>query len=312
MEKIKPNISIVTPVFNEQDVLREFYHQISGLMNKLGLAYEIIFVDDGSTDQSAETLKEIYAQSAGIARIVYLARNFGQQLAITAGVRHAVGQAVVILDCDLQDPPDVVVKFIEKWREGYDVVYGVRSDRKGETWFKRWSAEMFYKILAHVTDVRIPRNVGDFYLLDRKVVDVLDRMEERHRFIRGLVAWAGFRRQAVEYVRQPRFAGETKYGFFKMLKFSFDALTSFSFVPLRFIAICGAGISLLAFMGILLVFIIKMANPRVVLGWASLMVTVLFMGGIQLLAIGVIGEYLARVGDDVKRRPLYTVQEVLE
>ena len=285
---------------------------MSGPLEEEGLDYEIIFVDDGSSDRSPEILSGIQRCSEGKVKVVRLARNFGHQLAITAGERYAEGKAVVIIDCDLQDPPDVAMKFIEKWREGYDVVYGVRSDRKGETRFKRWSAGIFYKILRSAANVDIPSNVGDFYLLDRKVVDVLNTMEERHRFIRGLVAWMGFRRIGIDYVRQPRIAGETKYSFLKMLKFSLDALTSFSFTLLHIISMCGALISCLAFIGIVVVVSVKMFHPAVVLGWSSLMVVVLFMGGIQLLAIGVIGEYLARIGDDVKKRPLYTVQEVLE
>ena len=312
MEKRSPDISIVTPVFNEEDVVREFYERMTGVLNGKDIDYEIIFVDDGSIDRSFEILQEIRASGCGRVRILRLARNFGHQLAMTAGVRYAAGQAVVILDCDLQDPPEVVLTFIEKWRQGYDVVYGKRSERKGETRFKRLSAELFYTVLDHLADVRIPRNVGDFYLLDRKVVDVLDTMDERHRFIRGLVAWVGFKRAGVDYVREARFAGTTKYGLLKMLKFSLDALTAFSFAPLRLISLCGAGISLLAFLGIIAVFILKMIHPGVVLGWSSLMIAVLFMGGIQLLAIGLIGEYLARIGDDVKRRPLYTVQEFLK
>jgi dolichol-phosphate mannosyltransferase len=312
MNRDDRKISIVAPVFNEEDIVKEFYIQMKKLLERSGVNYEIVFVDDGSTDRSFDIIKACRAESRGKVKVVRLARNFGHQLAITAGERHASGDAVVIIDCDLQDPPELVPEFIEKWREGYDVVYGVRSERKGETRFKRWTAKIFYKILRLTSEVDIPSNVGDFYLLDRKVVDALNTMEERHRFIRGLVAWMGFRRIGIPYVRQPRFAGQTKYSFFKMLKFSFDALTSFSFVPLRLIAVFGALISLMAFVGILVVFVVKIFSPQVVLGWSSLMVVILFMGGIQLLAIGVIGEYLARIGDDVKKRPLYTIQEVLE
>jgi len=216
------------------------------------------------------------------------------------------------MDCDLQDPPQMILEFVAKWRAGYNVVYGVRTERKGESFFKRWTASLFYTILRKMANVDIPSNVGDFYLLDRKVVDVLNQMDEHHRFIRGLIAWMGFRRIGVPYVREPRFAGKTKFGFWRMLKFSFDAITSFSFFPLRLIAVFGAVISFLAFLGILAAVYMKFFVPSVSLGWSSLMVVLLFIGGIQLLAIGVIGEYLARIGDDVKRRPLYTVQEVIE
>lgn len=311
MENRDPKISIVTPVFNEVEGVQEFYDQVSEALKSAALSYQIIFIDDGSTDGSFNVLKQIQEDSNGIVKVICLARNFGHQMAITAGVHCADGDAVVVMDSDLQDPPDVILKFIEKWREGYDVVYGVRSDRKGETWFKRFTAEIFYKAIRLVSNVDIPSNVGDFYLLDRKVVDVLNQMEERHRFIRGLVAWAGFRRFGVSYVRQARVSGETKYGLLKMITFSLDAFTSFSFVPLRLISLGGAVISALAFIGILAVFVVKIANPQVVLGWSSLMAVVLFMGGIQLFAVGMIGEYLARIGDDTKKRPLYTVQEIL-
>jgi len=312
MQHSIPEISVVTPVFNEEEVVRTFCDRMSTVLDRMSLPYELIFVDDGSRDRSFELLQQIHDEQPGVVRVVRLARNFGHQLAITAGLRHARGRAVIVLDCDLQDPPELVPSFVERWREGYEVVYGRRSARKGETWFKRFTAGIFYWILDHVASVRIPRDVGDFYLLDRKVVDVLGSMEERHRFIRGLVAWVGFRRVAVDYVREPRFAGVTKYGLFRMIQFSLDALTAFSFAPLRFISLCGAGISFLSFLGILWVFILKIVNPAVVLGWSSLMVAVLFIGGIQLLAIGLIGEYLARIGDDVKHRPLYTIQDVLE
>ncbi|MEW5895016.1 MAG: glycosyltransferase family 2 protein [Candidatus Omnitrophota bacterium] len=312
MELQPPEISVVTPVCNEESVIKEFYYQVTGVLKKCSVNYEIVFIDDGSEDRTFEILKECRQIAQGRVRIVRLSRNFGHQLAITAGERHAKGRAVVVMDGDLQDPPEMIQRFIEKWREGFDIVYGVRSDRQGETLFKRWTASFFYWLMEKVAEVDIPSNVGDFYLLDRKVVNVLNSMDERHRFIRGLVAWMGFRRAGLPYVRRPRFGGYTKYDLFKMIKFSFDALTSFSFVPLRFISMLGALISLLAFTGIMMVFIIKVFNPHVVLGWSSIMVVVLFMGGIQLLAIGVIGEYLARIGDDVKKRPLYIVQETLE
>lgn len=312
MNKNNPEISIVTAVLNEQDVVNEFYIRVKELLDETGLNYEIIVVDDGSRDNTLNILKSIHPESQGKLKVIQFARNFGHQLAITAGARYAKGDAVVIIDSDLQDPPEIILSFIEKWRQGYDVVYGVRSDRKGETWFKKWSAAVFYKVLSSVANVDIPNNVGDFYLLDRKVVDVLDTMSERHRFIRGLVAWMGFKRIGIDYVRKPRYAGKTKYSLFKMIKFSFDAFTSFSFAPLRIIFLCGIFISILAFLGILAVIIVKMFHPEVVLGWASIMVAVLFIGGIQLLGIGLIGEYLARIGDDVKNRPLYTIQSVWE
>ena len=308
----RPEISIVTPVYNEEALAAEFYVQITDVLSRANVNYELVFVDDGSCDRSVEILQECRRDLGGNARIVRLARNFGHQIAITAGQRYASGRAVVVMDCDLQDPPKVVLEFIQKWKEGFDVVYGVRSERRGESLFKRATARLFYWILRLTAHVDIPSNVGDFYLLDRKVVDVLNKMNEHHRFIRGLVAWMGFKRFGVSYIREPRFAGETKYNFWRMLKFSFDALTSFSFALLRMISFLGALMFFLAFFGIGMIFYLKLFTDRTVLGWSSLMVVVLFIGGIQLLAIGVIGEYLARIGDDVKARPLYTVQEVLE
>ncbi|HSV43826.1 MAG TPA: glycosyltransferase family 2 protein [Candidatus Bathyarchaeia archaeon] len=307
-----PEISVASPVYNEKDVIKSFYDQVSNVLSQTDMDYEIVFVDDGSVDGSLDILKACQQASSGRVRVISLARNFGHQIAITAGERNARGRAVVVMDCDLQDPPQMILEFVAKWRAGYNVVYGIRTDRKGESFFKRWTAGLFYAILRKMANVDIPSNVGDFYLLDRKVVDVLNQMDEHHRFIRGLIAWMGFRRIGVPYVREPRFAGKTKFGFWRMLKFSFDAITSFSFFPLRLIAVFGAVISFLAFLGILAAVYMKFFVPSVSLGWSSLMVVLLFIGGIQLLGIGVIGEYLARIGDDVKRRPLYTVQEMIE
>ena len=243
--------------------------------------------------------------------MVKLARNFGHQLAITAGMRSARGQAVVVMDGDLQDPPSVILEFIRHWRQGCQVIYGIRADRKGESLFKKWTAALFYKLIRWITKIDIPENVGDFYLLDRKVVDILNAMEERHRFIRGLIVWVGFKRHGVPYKRDARFAGYTKFGLWKMVKFSMDAITSFSFTPLKAIVWLGAVISALSFAGVLVVLYQKLFTDKTIVGWTSLMVAVLFIGGVQLLAIGIIGEYVARIGDDVKKRPLYTVDEVL-
>ncbi len=312
MNRSDPTLSVVVPVFNEQVLIREFYHRAQAVLDQTGLAYELIFVDDGSTDDSFVILNALHNQAPRRVKVVQLTRNFGHQIAITAGQRNARGQAVVVLDCDLQDPPELIAQFLEKWNEGFDIVYGVRAQRRGETIFKRFTAKIFYKILRMFAFVDIPENAGDFYLLDRKVVDELNRMDECHRFLRGMVAWTGFKRFGVVYDRDARCAGQTKFSFWTMLKFSVDAITSFSFMPLRFISLFGAVISLLAFLGIIIVMVIKISNHAALIGWASLMVTILFIGGIQIFAMGVIGEYLARIGDDVKKRPLYTVQQIVE
>ena len=304
-------ISVVAPVYNEEGGITKFCEAVTAALAPANLDYEIVLVDDGSRDNSFLEMKSCREKNSRI-RIARLARNFGHQLAITAGMRLARGRAVVIMDCDLQDSPTIILQFIQKWRDGYEIVYGVRKERKGETWFKKASAHVFYRLLRASTNIDIPKDAGDFYLLDRKVVDVLSQINERHRFMRGLLAWVGFKRVGVEYVREARLTGVTKYGFWKMLKFSLDAATSFSFVPLRFISILGLFISFLAFLGIVIIIYQKFFTNSTITGWASLMVSVLFIGGIQLIAIGIIGEYLARIGDDVKQRPLYVIAEIVE
>lgn len=306
------DISIVTPVHNEEEAVSGFCDELVKTLNQSRLNFEIIFVDDGSRDNSYEVLKTCQSRCPGRVKILKLGRNFGHQLAITAGMRAARGRAVIIMDSDGQDPPAVILDFIDHWQKGFDIVYGVRTERKGETAFKKLTASLFYKLLRTLTSIDIPENAGDFYLLDRKVVDILNAMEERHRFMRGLVAWIGFKRKGVGYIREPRTKGQTKFGFWRMLKFSFDAATTFSFAPLRAISFLGFIISFFSFLGILVIIYEKLFTSYTVTGWASLMVALLFIGGIQLLAIGVIGEYIARIGDDVKHRPLYTVKEFRE
>ncbi|MBF0387425.1 MAG: glycosyltransferase family 2 protein [Candidatus Omnitrophica bacterium] len=310
--KDQVEISIVSPVFNEEAGIDSFYRELKRVCRSGEIDHEIIFVDDGSRDNSFLALARIRQEDPQAVRVIRLARNFGHQLAITAGIRAARGKAVVVLDSDLQDPPAVIPEFIKRWREGNEVVYGRRTERKGETWFKKWTAHVFYRLIRAAAKVDIAVDSGDFYLLDRKVVDIINSMEERHRFIRGLIAWMGFRRYAVGYVRQARQAGQTKFSIWKMGNFALDAVISFSFAPLRVASIAGAGISFLAFLGILATIYIKLFTQLTVQGWSSLMIAILFIGGIQLLAIGLIGEYVARIGDDVKHRPLYTVQETLE
>lgn len=306
------DISVIIPIFNEEDNLNELFKQLSAVFGKIRKDYEIIFINDGSKDRSECILDDLHHKNSKIVKVINFTRNFGHQMALTAGLNYAKGRAVVIMDADLQDPPELIVDFIKKWDEGFEVVYGLRTKREGETFFKKFTAHLFYKLIRRITNVDIPENVGDFYLLDRKVVDFLKRIDERHRFLRGLVAWSGFKSVKVEYVRKSRQAGSTKYPFWKMVKFSFDAITSFSFAPLRFVSALGAIFSIISFVAILFIIYIKFFVPQAVLGWSSIMAVILFIGGIQLLAIGTIGEYIARIGDDVRHRPLYAVKEILE
>ena len=308
--KSSVEISIVSPVFNEEAGIELFYKTLKQVCVDNALDYEIILVDDGSRDATFLCLAKI-AQEDPKVRVIRFARNFGHQLAISAGIRESLGKAVIVMDSDLQDPPSVILKFIRRWREGYQVVYGQRTERKGESWFKKWTAHLFYKLIRIAAQIDIAADAGDFYLLDRNVADIINAMEERHRFLRGLIAWVGFRRCAVEYVREGRQTGKTNFNFLKMLNFAFDAATSFSFAPLRVVSAAGAVISLIAFVGILVTISMKIFTHYTVAGWSSLMIAILFIGGIQLLSIGLIGEYVARIGDDVKGRPLYTVQERL-
>ncbi len=236
-------------------------------------------------------------------------RNFGHQVAVTAGIDHAAGDAVVLIDSDLQDPPELIPSFIARWREGYDVVYAVRRGRQGETWFKRATAKLFYRVLQQLIEIRVPLDTGDFRLMSRRVVDSLKAMPEQHRFVRGLVSWVGFNQVGIEYERQERFAGETKYPLRKMLRFALDGITSFSFKPLQFAGVLGAYAAGIGFIGILAILYLRLFTRLTVQGWSSLMVVVLFLGGVQLLILGVMGEYIGRVYDEVRRRPLYILQE---
>jgi glycosyltransferase involved in cell wall biosynthesis len=306
----RPTYSVVAPVYNERETLPRLCERVVGVMDALGEPFELVLVDDGSTDGSSEALRELHAQDNRV-RVVSFSRNFGHQIAISAGLDYARGQAVIIIDSDLQDPPEVIPELIERWKAGAEVVYARRAAREGETGFKLVSASLFYRVIRHLTAVNIPRDTGDFRLLDRKVVDTLVTMREQHRFMRGLSAWVGFRQEEVTYRRQERYAGKTKYPLRKMLRFSIDAITSFSHVPLQLATSFGfvlAGISLL---GILIAVILRLLSHAII-GQASTLILVLFMGGVQLIFLGIIGEYLGRIYDEVRARPLYVVRDVLE
>lgn len=306
----RPVYSIVAPVFNEEETVPHFYREVVAVMEELGEPFELVLINDGSRDGSYRVMRDIHNRDPRV-RVVDFSRNFGHQIAISAGLDHARGQCVVIIDSDLQDPPTVIPELIERWKEGAEVVYAQRRRRSGETRFKLVTASIFYRIIGNITSVNIPSNTGDFRLLDRRVVDALVTMREHHRFMRGLSMWVGFRQEAVQYDRHERFAGSTKYPLKKMLRFSIDAITSFSTIPLQLATTFGfflAGISLL---GIVIAVLLRLVNHAIV-GQASTLILVLFMGGIQLIFLGVIGEYLGRIYDEVRARPLYIVREVLE
>ncbi len=303
-----PLISIITPIFNEAKSIPELYRRVSQVMKSSGHTWELIMVDDGSTDGSADLIRQLVSQDGHIRPVIF-ARNFGHQLAVTAGLDYSRGQAIIIMDADLQDPPEVVLELIAKWEEGYEVVYAVRAHREGETAFKLLTASLFYRLIARMTDVKIPMDTGDFRLLDRKVVDVLNRMRERHRFLRGMSVWVGFKQTGVEYSRAARFAGETKYPFKKMFKFAWDAVTSFSFLPLQvatYLGFVSAGLSILA---IPVVAIMRMSGQLAFAGQATTLVAVLFLGGVQLISLGILGEYVGRLYDEARGRPLYIVRD---
>ncbi|MFC2026083.1 glycosyltransferase family 2 protein [Chloroflexota bacterium] len=305
----QPTYSIIAPIFNEAATIREFYRRIYETMEPTGESWEIILVDDGSSDNSAELIHELVEEDHIHIRPVLFARNFGHQIAVTAGLDYSRGQAVVIIDSDLQDPPEVILDLIEKWQEGYEVVYAVRTEREGESWFKLFTASIFYRLIFRITDVDIPMDTGDFRLVDRKVVDVLKQMKERHRFLRGMSVWVGFRQIGVPYRREARYAGETKYPLRKMVKFASDAITGFSFVPLQlatYLGFLSAGLSILA---IPLVIILRLTGSQGFFGQATTLIAVLFLGGVQLISLGILGEYIGRLYDEARGRPLYIVRE---
>jgi polyisoprenyl-phosphate glycosyltransferase len=301
-------ISVVVPAYNEELVINETHKRLKDALSSIAADYEIIYVNDGSRDKTIEILKEIGAKDSHV-RILNFSRNFGHQVAVTAGIQHATGDAVVLIDADLQDPPELIKEFVRKWQEGYDVVYAIRKSRAGETWFKKITAAIYYRTLRKLIDIEIPLDTGDFRLMSRKVVDSLNAMPERHRFIRGLVSWVGFKQIGVEYERQERFAGETKYPLKKMIKFALDGITAFSYKPLQLASWLGVYAALIGFVGILAIIALKFLTAVTVQGWSSLMVVVLFIGGVQLGILGIMGEYLGRIYDEVRGRPLYLLQE---
>lgn len=307
---MKPTISIIAPVYNEEEVLPELHRRVAEVMDRQPEPWELLLVNDGSRDRSADMIAQLHEKDKRVKGISF-SRNFGFQVAVTAGLDHAQGDAIILTDADLQDPPEVYPEMIAKWREGSDVVYGVRQSREGETWFKLVTAKLFYRLIYRITNINIPLDTGDFRLMDRRVVDAIRRMPERNRFLRGMVPWVGFKQTGVTFQRQARYAGEAKFNSIrKMLPFAIDAITSFSYFPLQLATFFGFVCAALSALSIVIVVIVRLflATPWLE-GQATTLVSVLFLGGVQLISLGIIGEYLGRIYDEVKGRPLYLVDK---
>ncbi len=307
----KELISVIIPCYNEQEVIRMCHERVTATLDPLPYDFEIIYINDGSRDKTYEILKEINASDKR-ARVLNLSRNFGKEAAMTAGIDSSRGDAVIILDADLQDPPELVPELIRIWKEEHaDVVYGQRVEREGETWFKKATASSFYKLINNISAVEIPRNTGDFRLMNRRAVDALRQLREHHRFMKGLFAWIGYKQVALNYNRHPRAAGTTKWNYWKLSNFAMEGITSFSIVPLRIATLAGFLISLMAFGYGSFILFKTLIFGRDLPGYASLMVIMTFLSGIQLLTIGVLGEYIGRIFGETKNRPLYFIEEEL-
>ncbi|MBA3314336.1 MAG: glycosyltransferase family 2 protein [Planctomycetota bacterium] len=300
-------LSVVVPCFNEQEVLRETHRRLSASLDALSIDYEIVYVDDGSHDDTATILRSLQSDDDHV-RVVRFSRNFGHQIAVTAGMDHAAGDAIVLIDSDLQDPPELIGEFLKRWREGYEVAYGQRTERDGETAFKRATASAFYRLLRSVTSVDIPPDTGDFRLMDRQVVEAIRRMPEQDRFVRGMVSWVGFRQAAVPYRREARFAGISKYPFRRMLRLAIDAIVSFSPLPPRLASFTGLATLGCAAAALLVISALAIMGRGLSLG-AVVLLAVLVLGGVQLVAVGLLGEYVSRIYRQVQGRPLYVVRE---
>lgn len=304
-----PTFSIIAPIYNESGNLPEFYRRVQQALDETGEPWELLLIDDGSTDGSTDLIRKLAAEDKRVRSVIF-ARNFGHQLAVTAGMDYSRGKAVILIDSDLQDPPEVILDLIEKWREGFEVVYAVRSEREGESWFKQVTASAFYRLINRITSVPIPVDTGDFRLMDRQVVDVMKTMRERHRFIRGMSVWVGFKQTGVQYKRAARFAGATKYPLRKMMRFASDAITGFSFIPLQmatFLGFLSAGLSIIAIPIVAAIRLLGSQEP--LLGQATTLIVVLFLGGVQLISLGILGEYIGRLYEEAKGRPLYIIRE---
>jgi len=304
----QPTFSVVGPVYDEVETLRDFYDRVQAAMDAIGEPWELVLVDDGSMDGSSDVIRDLAIEDIRV-RPVLFSRNFGHQIAVTAGMDYSRGQAVVIIDTDLQDPPELISELAEKWREGYEVVYAVRTEREGEGWFKRATAAVFYRVINRITEVDIPVDAGDFRLLDRKVVEVLKKMREHHRFPRAMTAWVGFKQIGVNYKRSARQAGETKYPFRKMFRLAINAVTGFSYFPLQLATYFGFLSAALAILAIPIVIYLRLSGRGELSGQATTLIAVLFLGGVQLISLGILGEYIGRLYDEAKNRPLYILRE---
>ena len=308
MNDAKNKYSIIVPLYNEELVIRETYRRLKKVMDSTEEPYEIIFVNDGSGDNTAKMAREICSNDKNI-KLLSFSRNFGHQIAITAGMDYSDGNAIAIIDADLQDPPEIILKMIEKWKQGYDVVYGRRLKREGETFFKKVSAKAFYRILRSMSDIDIPVDAGDFRLIDRKVCEALKSLPEHNRYVRGLVSWLGFNETWVEFVREERFAGETKYPLKKMIKFASDGIASFSYKPLRFAVYAGTTVTAVSFIYLLVILFRKLFSGTAISEIALIAGFIFLLNGLMFLMLGIIGEYVWRIYDEAKGRPLYIIAE---
>lgn len=303
----RPTYSIVAPVFNEEGNIARLYTEIRRVMESTGEPWELVLINDGSRDGSLAEMRAVAAADPHI-KIVNFARNFGHQIAVTAGIDYAQGKAIVLIDADLQDPPEVILEMIDRWKAGYEVVYAVRSERKGESWFKRTTAKVFYRVIYRITDVNIPVDTGDFRLMDERVAEVLRQMREHNRFIRGMTSWVGFKQTGVFYVREARTIGETKYPLRKMIRFAWDAVTGFSFFPLQVMIYVSLGLGILAVLAIPVIALLRVQHgPEFFGGQATTIIVMLLLGSFQLFFLFILGQYIARIYDETRGRPLYVV-----
>jgi len=302
-------LSVVIPVFNEEQVIREFIVRLKKTVQQIDCDYELLFVNDGSRDGTLSILRDEKKSDKKI-RVINFSRNFGHQMAITAGMDQAQGDAVIVIDADLQDPPELIVDMVQKWQEGYDTVYARRTSRVGETLFKRWTAALFYRLIKKISNVDIPVDVGDFRLLSKRALVSLNQCRETHRYVRGLVAWLGYPQAFVDYARDKRFAGETKYPLSRMLRFSMDGISSFSILPLRLASWLGMFCAFFSFIYILYALYIKFVVQTAAPGWTAIVISVFLVGGVQLMCIGIMGEYIGVLHNEIKKRPLYVISEI--
>ncbi|WP_299255821.1 glycosyltransferase family 2 protein [uncultured Cytophaga sp.] len=302
------DLSVIIPIFNEEANIAILYTRINKVLEPMNITYELIFVNDGSKDTSIQLIEALSLNNPQV-KYIDFSRNFGHQIAVTAGLEHSIGKRIVIIDADLQDPPELILDLYKKMDEDYQVVYARRKSRNGESLLKKLTAKLFYRILSSITSIDIPVDTGDFRIIDRKVVEVLKQMPEQEKYLRGQIAWVGFKQTYIEYEREERFGGKTGYTYKKMFKFAMDGITSFSDFPLKFASMAGFIVSFFAFIVMLYSLYSKFVLKDTVQGWTSIMLSVMFIGGIQLICIGIIGEYISRIGNNIKKRPLYVINK---